>query len=86
MYSRALVAITEKYFSPNYFDHSLTGALADQEVMRDIMRDKLPQLYKHLSDLDIEISTVTLNWFLAIFFDCVPFEVSCRLMECRVTG
>jgi hypothetical protein len=77
-FSRALVAITEKYFTPMYFDHNLTGALADQEVMRDIMRDKLPKLYKHLTDLDIEISTVTLNWFLAVFFDSVPFEVSLK--------
>ncbi|ELU05733.1 hypothetical protein CAPTEDRAFT_200029 [Capitella teleta] len=87
----ALVAITEKYFTPIYFDHNLTGALADQEVMRDIMKDKLPKLYRHLCDLDIEISTVTLNWFLAIFFDSVPFEVGvtfslgAALTEERVT-
>ena len=37
--------------------------------------EKLPGLYRHLDDLDIEISTVTLNWFLALFFNAVPFEV-----------
>lgn len=71
-----LVAITERYFTPNYFDHSLVGAQADQEVLKSMLRDKLPRLQRHLSQLDIELCTVTLNWFLAIFFDSVPFEVS----------
>lgn len=75
-YSRTLIAITERYFGPHYFDQNLSGAQADQEVLKDIMMEKLPDLYHHLDDLDIEISTVTLNWFLALFFDAVPLEVS----------
>ena len=70
------MAITEKYFSPNYFDKTLTGAQADQEVLKDILRDKLPQIAEHLDSIDIELSTVTFNWFLAIFFEAVPFQVS----------
>ena len=73
---RTLVAVTEKYFTPSYFDAYLSGAQADQDVLKDIMKVKLPDLYKHLDSFDIDISTVTLNWFLAIFFEAVPFEVS----------
>lgn len=71
-----LVGITERYFTVHYFDHSLVGAQADQEVLKTLLRDKLPRLHRHLALLDIELCTVTLNWFLAIFFDSVPFEVS----------
>ncbi|XP_076321241.1 uncharacterized protein LOC143230859 [Tachypleus tridentatus] len=77
-----LVAITEKYFTPNYFDQNLIGAQADQEVLKDLLREKLPNLYRHLVSNDIELSTVTLNWFLAIFFDAVPFEVLLRIWDC----
>lgn len=77
-----LVAITERYFTPNYFDHSLVGAQADQEVLKSMLRDKLPRLQRHLSQLDIELCTVTLNWFLAIFFDSVPFETLLRIWDC----
>ncbi|KAL1440823.1 hypothetical protein MTO96_009122 [Rhipicephalus appendiculatus] len=70
-----LVGITERYFTAHYFDHSLVGAQADQEVLKTLLRDKLPRLHRHLAQLDIELCTVTLNWFLAIFFDSVPFEV-----------
>nr|KAG5699833.1 hypothetical protein BaRGS_034607 [Batillaria attramentaria] len=68
-----LVAVTERYHSVSYFDQNLLGAQADQSVLRDLLGDLLPNLARHLEAIDIEISTVTLNWFLAIFFDAVPF-------------
>ena len=74
------MAVTEKYFTTSYFDAHLSGAQADQEVLKDIMKVKMPDLHACLDDIDIEVSTVTLNWFLAIFFDAVPFEVSDFLM------
>jgi hypothetical protein len=70
-----LVALTERYFVPNYYDHSLTGAQADQEVLKDILEEKLPDLAKHFLKRDIELTTVTLNWFLSLFYDSLPFEV-----------
>ena len=73
--SRGLVAVTEKYLSATYFDKALTGARADQEVLKELIVQKLPTVYQHLTSIDIELSTVTLNWFLAIFFDAVPFQV-----------
>ena len=71
-----MVAVAESYFSPHYFDHSLIGAQSDQQVLKDMVKDKLPALYNHLEGIDIELSTITLNWFLAVFFDAVPFQVS----------
>jgi hypothetical protein len=53
----------------------LIGAQSDQQVLKDLLAEKLPKLSRHLESIDIEISTVTLNWFLAIFFDAVPFQV-----------
>ena len=75
LFSRMLVAIAERYFSPHYFDHSLIGAQSDQQVLKDMVKEKLPDLYNHLDCIDIELSTITLNWFLAVFFDAVPFQV-----------
>lgn len=70
------MAVTERYHTASYFDQNLLGAQADQSVLRDLLADRLPDLARHLQAIDIEISTVTLNWFLAIFFDAVPFPVS----------
>lgn len=70
-----LVAVTEKHFLPHYFDNGLIGAQADQSCLKDIIKFKLPDLHEHLEYKDIDISSITLNWFLAIFIDSVPFEV-----------
>lgn len=71
-----LVAVTEKYFLPNYFDNGLIGAQADQECLKEIIKLKINDLYEHLRLLDIDLTSITLNWFLALFTDAVPFEVT----------
>ena len=73
-----LVAITETYSGSDYFDQNLSGAQADQETLKDLIHEKLPSLYAHLRSLDIDLTTVSLNWFLSLFFDALPFEVSLR--------
>ncbi|KAG8191673.1 hypothetical protein JTE90_016460 [Oedothorax gibbosus] len=69
-----LVAIVERYFPSSYFDQNLIGAQADQELLKELLRSKLPKISAHLAALDIELSTVTLNWFLSLFIDSVPIE------------
>ncbi|CAI9718531.1 Hypothetical predicted protein [Octopus vulgaris] len=70
----ALVAITEFYFPQHYFDNNLIGAQADQFILKDLVKNMLPNLAEHLERTDIELSTITLTWFMAIFFDSVPFQ------------
>ncbi|KAG8201288.1 hypothetical protein JTE90_016771 [Oedothorax gibbosus] len=71
-----LVSMCERSFTAHYFDGHLLGAQADQEVLKELVGERLPDLARHFARHDIELATVTLNWFLAVFFDCVPFEVS----------
>lgn len=60
-----MVAVTEKLFLPHYFDNGLIGAQADQECLKEIIKNKLPDLYEHLESIDIDLTSITLNWFLA---------------------
>uniref|UniRef100_A0A914IDW9 TBC1 domain family member 2B n=1 Tax=Globodera rostochiensis TaxID=31243 RepID=A0A914IDW9_GLORO len=77
-----LVAITERYFDSSYFDQSLTGAQADQEVLKEIVEQKFPRLAQHLDECEIDLTTVTLNWFIALFFDAIPFQTMLHLWDC----
>uniref|UniRef100_A0A914DLM6 TBC1 domain family member 2B n=1 Tax=Acrobeloides nanus TaxID=290746 RepID=A0A914DLM6_9BILA len=77
-----LVAVTEKYFDCSYFDQALTGAQADQEVLKELLEQKYPRLAKHLEDHDIDLTTITLNWFIALFFDALPFQSMLRMWDC----
>ncbi|OON14642.1 hypothetical protein X801_09560 [Opisthorchis viverrini] len=74
MRSRCLTAILERYLPKKYFNCGLISAQVDQLVLKDLLASKLPQLAEHIQRMEIDISAITLNWFLAIFYDSVPFE------------
>uniref|UniRef100_A0A0N5AWE4 Rab-GAP TBC domain-containing protein n=1 Tax=Syphacia muris TaxID=451379 RepID=A0A0N5AWE4_9BILA len=77
-----LVALTERYFNSSYFDQTLTGAQADQEVLKQLLVTRLPRLSAHFESFDIDLATLTLNWFIAIYFDAVPFQTMIRIWDC----
>ncbi|XP_070532157.1 uncharacterized protein [Ptychodera flava] len=77
-----LVTIVEKFFPDNYFDRMLIGAQADQCVLKELLEQKLPHLHQHITSVEIDLSTITLNWFMSIFFDSVPFQTLLRIWDC----
>ncbi|KAK4473334.1 hypothetical protein MN116_004496 [Schistosoma mekongi] len=76
-----LIAILERFLPEKYFHSGLIDAQVDQLVLKEIVNEKLPLLSNHLKRLGIDISAVTLNWFLAIFYDSVPFETLIRIWD-----
>ncbi|VEL28542.1 unnamed protein product [Protopolystoma xenopodis] len=74
--SRCLVAMMERYFPRNYLGKGLIGAQVDQLVLKEIIQEKLPNLAEHLNKMNVDISTITLNWFIAIFIEALTFDVS----------
>ncbi|XP_015755998.1 PREDICTED: TBC1 domain family member 2B-like [Acropora digitifera] len=78
-----LVAVVECYLH-NYFDRSLSGALADQSVLKELLNESLPALHAHLKYYSVDVSAVTFNWFITIFIDAVPFETALWIWDCFV--
>lgn len=54
----------------------LSPSLPLQAVMRDLLPDMLPRLSAHLQQHTIDVTLVTFNWFLTLFVDAMPTEVS----------
>uniref|UniRef100_A0A183J3V0 Rab-GAP TBC domain-containing protein n=1 Tax=Soboliphyme baturini TaxID=241478 RepID=A0A183J3V0_9BILA len=79
---RFLVAVTECYFPESYYDRSLTGAQADQLILNEIAKQKLPLLMEHLKLCDVELPVITLTWFITLFYNSVPFETMLRIWDC----
>ena len=40
------------------------------------MKEKLPVLHNHIEANGIDVSVVTFNWFLTLFIDALPTEVT----------
>lgn len=76
-----LVSIIENILPRGYYDHSLLASRADQQVLRSYVSEVLPKLSKHFEDLSIDLETMTFQWFLSVFTDCLSAEALFRVWD-----
>ncbi|KAK3304151.1 rab-GTPase-TBC domain-containing protein [Chaetomium strumarium] len=76
-----LVSVVENILPPNYFDHSLLASRADQVVLRQYVAEVLPKLSAHFDALSIDLETMTFQWFLSLFTDCLSAEALFRVWD-----
>ncbi|XP_060537648.1 TBC1 domain family member 8B [Pantherophis guttatus] len=75
-----LVAVCERML-PDYFNRRIIGALVDQAVFEDLIREYLPQLTEHMTDMTF-FSSVSLSWFLTLFVSVLPIESAVNAVDC----
>ncbi|XP_044283313.1 TBC1 domain family member 8B [Varanus komodoensis] len=75
-----LVAVCERML-PDYFNRRIIGALVDQAVFEDLIREHLPQLTEHMTDMTF-FSSVSLSWFLTLFISVLPIESAVNVVDC----
>lgn len=63
-----------------HFNYIL-GALVDQAVFEELIRDYLPQLTDHMMDMTF-FSSVSLSWFLTLFISVLPIESAVNVVDC----
>ncbi|XP_044939744.1 small G protein signaling modulator 3 isoform X5 [Mustela putorius furo] len=76
-----MCAITEDLLPASYFSTTLLGVQTDQRVLRHLIVQYLPRLDKLLQEHDIELSLITLHWFLTAFASVVHIRVLLRLWD-----
>ncbi|XP_060106357.1 TBC1 domain family member 8B [Heteronotia binoei] len=75
-----LVAVCERML-PDYFNRRIIGALVDQGVFEELIREHLPQLTEHMTDMTF-FSSVSLSWFLTLFISVLPIESAVNVVDC----
>ncbi|XP_053533133.1 TBC1 domain family member 8B isoform X2 [Ictalurus punctatus] len=75
-----LVSVCERML-PDYFNRRIIGALVDQAVFEEMMRDHLTQLTDHMTELSF-LSSLSLSWFLTLFISVLPIESSVSVLDC----
>ncbi len=76
-----LVSVVESILPAGYYDHSLLTSRADQQVLRQYVAAVLPKLSAHFEDLSIDLETMTFQWFLSVFTDCLSAEALFRVWD-----
>lgn len=76
-----LCTIVEDLLPASYYSTTLAGVQADQRVLRALVTACLPDLDAVLREHDIELSLITLHWFLTLFASVVPMRVLLRIWD-----
>lgn len=76
-----LACMVEKILPAGYYDHSLLASRADQQVLRGYVSEVLPRLSAHFDELGIALETMTFQWFLSVFTDCLSAEALFRVWD-----
>lgn len=61
-----LCSIIESKLPLDYYS-SLIGVLVDQKVFERLLKDNKPHLHSYLNSIGIDISLVSLQWFICLF-------------------
>ena len=69
------VCINRLLFS-NYFTDELFGMRVDEKIFSFILTEKLPELADHFDICDISLTHLTFHWFLCLFINVLPIEVT----------
>lgn len=76
-----MCAVIEDLVPASYFSTTLLGVQTDQRVLRHLIVQYLPRLDKLLQEHDIELSLITLHWFLTAFASVVHIKLLLRIWD-----
>ncbi|CAG0921266.1 unnamed protein product, partial [Notodromas monacha] len=77
-----LCAICDRML-PDYFNTRVVGTVVDQAVLEELVAERLPALYAHLSRRGGGIiRMISLSWFMTIFLSAVPFGAALQILDC----
>ncbi|KAL3237495.1 GTPase-activating protein MDR1 RNJ42_01029 [Nakaseomyces bracarensis] len=68
-------------YVPGYYSKTMYGTLLDQKVFEAFVEERMPVLWEYIVEHDIQLSIVSLPWFLSLFFTSMPIEYAVRIMD-----
>lgn len=71
-----LSCMIDRMLPRDFYTPTLLGSRVDQMVLQDLVSAHLPKVASHLKELGVDLASITFGWFLSLFTDCLPVEVS----------
>jgi len=75
------VYIVEQLLPEEYYSKQLIGVQVDQEVFKELICEKLPELAIHLESHRVDPTLFSLNWFLCLFVDSLPVNTYLHIWD-----
>jgi hypothetical protein len=66
---------------PGYYSTTMYGTLLDQKVFESLVEKTMPVLNDHLKKFDVQLSVVSLPWFLSLYINSMPLVFAFRVLD-----
>lgn len=66
---------------PGYYSTTMYGTLLDQKVFESLVERTMPVLWEHLTKSDVQLSVVSLPWFLSLYINSMPLVFAFRVLD-----
>ena len=66
---------------PGYYSTTMYGTLLDQRVFESLVEKTMPVLWEHLVKSDVQLSVVSLPWFLSLYINSMPLIFAFRVLD-----
>ncbi|KAF2492757.1 TBC-domain-containing protein [Lophium mytilinum] len=66
---------------PGYYSQTMYGTLLDQRVFESLVEKTMPILWDHLAKNDVQLSVVSLPWFLSLYINSMPLIFAFRVLD-----
>jgi hypothetical protein len=66
---------------PGYYSTTMYGTLLDQRVFESLVEKTMPVLWEHLVKADVQLSVVSLPWFLSLYINSMPLVFAFRVLD-----
>ncbi|KAK3847975.1 MAG: rab-GTPase-TBC domain-containing protein [Linnemannia gamsii] len=77
-----LTTICEQLLPDYYSKTFLIGVQLDQKVFEHLVKSTLPRIALHFQEIDLDLATITIPWFLCLFQSVIPRPASTRVLDC----
>ncbi|EMC94261.1 hypothetical protein BAUCODRAFT_75151 [Baudoinia panamericana UAMH 10762] len=66
---------------PGYYSQTMYGTLLDQRVFESLVEKTMPIIWDHLQKNDVQLSVVSLPWFLSLYINSMPLIFAFRVLD-----
>nr|XP_020463599.1 growth hormone-regulated TBC protein 1 [Monopterus albus] len=67
---------------PDYYSPAMLGLKMDQEVLGELVKLKIPNVWQTMVDHNVMWSLVVSRWFICLYIDILPVETVLRIWDC----
>ncbi|XP_008212411.1 growth hormone-regulated TBC protein 1-A [Nasonia vitripennis] len=67
---------------PEYYVPTMKGLITDIDVLAELVKIKMPDVYQHVTDMGLPWAVITTKWFICLFAEVLPTETTLRIWDC----